>query len=144
MRIRNLQIDDVDYEDGFKREIIDSINDLSIIINDNYQNLTNEEIALEFNIGSRLGEPKEYLIVYNNPNGKNNPYVFLLVKENGQDVLTSHTDMHSFESLFDKETRREVNKVISVGFDRLPKHLFLSQSELYEARVMSRQHDGQN
>ena len=51
-----------------KDMVLDGIAELNLVIVDNYAQLPREEIAIEFNIGSRLGETKKYLFIYNNTN----------------------------------------------------------------------------
>ncbi len=141
MKLRNLIIDNI-IDIPNKDDIIDAIHELDIIINDNYNGLATEERAIEFNIGSRLGEVKEWLVIYSNPEYKNNPYVFILAQINGQRVLLDQTDLYSFAELRDPWTRKDVNKTIAIGFNNLPNHAFLGQSQIEDARNLANQYDG--
>ncbi len=137
MRLRNLEIteEDVDNQDA----IIDAIKELELIIEDNYDTVS-KEVAIEFNIGSRLGEPREYLVVYSNPEYINNPYVFVL-RKNENPGLVRETSINSFADLADEYVRKEVNKTIYVGFKRLPQYAFLSMNEIKDAREMASDYD---
>ena len=132
MRLRNLKIQDLDIPNRI--QIIDEIQELEQIIKDNYLNSCEREIAIEYNIGSRLGEPKEYLVVYVNPEYKNNPYVFILKQENNERFLVKETSLKTFEDVADPYVRQEVNKTIAIGFKRLPEHAFLSENQIQTAR----------
>ncbi len=138
MNIRNLIINDKNIDNH--EEIVDAIRELEIVISNNYQNVK-EEIGIEFNIGSRLGEPKEYLVVYVNPEYKNNPYVFVLKNFNENKLLCKETSISSFRDLADKDVRKEVNKAIYVGFKRLPKYAFLGIKDIQSARDMAKETD---
>ena len=72
MRLRNLSITDAEVEN--RELVIDGVQEVERVIEDNYEETLNREIGIEFNIGSRLGFSKEYLVVYCNPDYKNNPY----------------------------------------------------------------------
>lgn len=138
MRLRNLVIKDREIENHDK--IIDAIKELDIVISDNYRKIK-EEIGIEFNIGSRLGEPKEYLVIYVNPEYKNNPYIFVLKNFNDKKLLCRETTLLSFSDLSDDDIRREVNKAIYIGFKRLPEHAFLGIKDIQSARDMAKQTD---
>lgn len=138
MNIRNLIINDKNINNH--EDIVDAIKELEIVISDNYQNVK-EEVGIEFNIGSRLGEPKEYLVVYVNPEYKNNPYVFVLKNFNENKLLCKETSISSFRDLADKDVRKEVNKAIYVGFKRLPKYAFLGIKDIQSARDMAKETD---
>ena len=138
MNIRNLIINDKNINNH--EDIVDAIKELEIVISDNYQNVK-EEVGIEFNIGSRLGEPKEYLVVYVNPEYKNNSYVFVLKNFNENKLLCKETSISSFRDLADKDVRKEVNKAIYVGFKRLPKYAFLGIKDIQSARDMAKETD---
>lgn len=138
MNIRNLIINDKNINNH--EDIVDAIKELELVISDNYQNVK-EEVGIEFNIGSRLGEPKEYLVVYVNPEYKNNPYVFVLKNFNENKLLCKETSISSFRDLADKDVRKEVNKAIYVGFKRLPKYAFLGIKDIQSARDMAKETD---
>lgn len=136
MKLKNLVIN------GGKVEnlnlIIDGINELAIVIDDNYDEIKEKEIGIEFNIGSRLGETKEYLVIYSNPTLKDKLYVFILKKnQQGSQELVSETTFESFQCLADLEDRRSVNKTIATGFKRLPQFAFLSIDQMKEAKRMA-------
>lgn len=139
MNLRNLKINDVLVNN--KSLVIDGINELDIIIMDNYHDTIEREIGIEFNIGSRLGEPKEYLIVYVNPDYKNNPYIFILKNTENGKVLVKETTLESFQYLADLDMRKEINKALAVGFKNLPKFAFLSMNQINEARNFAEEYD---
>lgn len=139
MKLRNLIINDFPVNN--KSLVIDGIKELDLIIMDNYNDTIEREIGIEFNIGSRLGEPREFLIVYANPNYKNNPYVFILKNTENGKVLVKETTLESFQSLADLDMRKEINKVLAVGFKNLPKYAFLSISQIDEARNFAEEYD---
>ena len=141
--LRNLQIlkSIEDFSESERLSIIDGINELRIIIEDNYKEILNKEIAIEFNIGSRLGEPREYLVVYANPEYKNNPYVFILKQKENQRELVSCTTLDSFKALADLDERKSINNVLTVGFENLPKHAFLSINQIEIARNFAEKYD---
>ncbi len=141
MFLRNLMIrDDIDLPS--KEEIIDGINELALIIDDNYDETLKKEIALEFNIGSRLGIQKDYLVVYANPAYANNPYVFILSPDkDGTRRLHKETDLGVFKELSDLFARQDINKAISTGFARLPQYAFLSQQQICDARQLAMDYD---
>ena len=139
MKLRNLKI--IDAPVNNKNLVIDGINELNLIIMDNYNDTIEREIGIEFNIGSRLGEPREFLIVYANPNYKNNPYVFILKNTENGKVLVKETTLESFQSLADLDMRKEINKVLAVGFKNLPKYAFLSINQINEARNFAEEYD---
>ena len=121
--------------------VMDGIRELDIIIHDNYANWCEKEIAIEFNIGSRLGEPKEYLIIYVNPEYKNNPYIFILKQTDYGKRLVKETTLESFQCLADLDTRREVNKTLAIAFKNLPKYAFLGINQVNSAREFAEEFD---
>lgn len=137
MRLRNLQIDEI--QDENLATIKDGVLELGIIIDDNYQDVLSREIAIEFNIGSRLGEVREYLIVYNNPEYKNNPYVFVLDKY--ENALKDRVSTETFRALTDEYARKNINHTLGVGFKHLPDHWFLSEQEILCARDLAQEYD---
>lgn len=141
MKLRNLKIDDCDIEN--KELVEDSVRELDIIISDNYKLLGKKEVAIEFNIGSRLGEQTEHLVVYSNPDYVNNPYIFILKTDinTKERFLTDRTSLVSFQDLSDLYTRQNVHHTLVVGFKNLPKHAFLSQNQICEARKLALSHD---
>lgn len=138
-RLRNLKIYNAEVDN--KDLIIDGINELDIIINDNYNDFLQKEICMEFNIGSMLEKSKEYLVVYANPNLKNNPYVFILKNtENGR-IILKETTLNSFQSLSNLDKRKEINRKLHIGFENLPKHAFFSIEQIKDARNLAKEYD---
>lgn len=139
MKLKNLEIKDSNINN--KKEVIDAIHELDNVISDNYLDSLDREIGIEFNIGSRLGEPKEYLVIYANPKYKNNPYIFVLKQIDSERELVNNTTLESFRDLEDIYIRQEVNKTIAVGFKNLPKHAFLSLAQIQTARDLAEEYD---
>lgn len=139
MRLRNLKISNIDIPN--KDMVIDSIKELELLINDNYHQILDKEIGIEFNIGSKLGEPREYLVVYVNPNYVNNPYVFILRQTKEGKKLTNNTSLESFKHLADNLIRQEVNKSIAIGFRNLPHFAFLGIGQIQKAREFAEEYD---
>ncbi len=133
MKLKNLVIYDADIDE--KDKILWAVSELNDVITDNYQMVMDKEIAIEFNIGSRLGEPREYLVVYSNPDYKHNPYVFIFKKD--EQELCKETTLTSFADLADDDIRKEVHKVLYTGFKMLPKHAFLSINQIEKARELA-------
>ena len=142
MRLKNLQIIETNITD--KDKVIDAINELDIIISDNYDRTLEREISIEFNIHSRLGEPREYLVVYVNPKYKNNPYVFILTNNDNVRELVDIISLDVFRDLSDDYIRQEVNKTIATGFKRLPEYAFLSEEQINNAREYVKKYNRRN
>lgn len=136
MKLKNLVIN------GGKVEnldlIIDGINELSVTIDGNSDEIKEKEIGVKFYIGSRLGEAREYLVLYSNPILKDKLYVFIL-KQTSQNLqkLVSETSFESFQGLADLEERKSVNKAISTGLQMLPQIALLSMTEMEEAKRLA-------
>ena len=139
MRLRNLRIAESDVEN--RNMVIDGIEEVERVIEDNYEDSLDREIGIEFNIGSRLGFAKEYLVVYCNPDYKNNPYVFLLRRSDEGRELSKDANLKDFEVLGDLETRQDVMKTIAIGFRNLPKFAFLGLPDMITARGMASDYD---
>jgi hypothetical protein len=139
MRLRNLSITDAEVEN--RELVIDGVQEVERVIEDNYEETLNREIGIEFNIGSRLGFSKEYLVVYCNPDYKNNPYVFMLRRTEEGKELSKKASLDDFEVLGDLETRQDVLKSIAVGFKNLPKYAFLGLPDMVKARGMASDYD---
>lgn len=139
MNLRNLKIFENNIQN--KNDIIDGIIELDNVIMDNYQIIKEKEIGIEFNIGSRLGEPREYLVVYSNPDYKNNPYVFILKQTEEGRKLVKETDLFTFVDLADLDIRREINKTLVIGFNNLPKYAFLGKQQIEDARNLANDYD---
>ena len=105
MNLRNFIIEDCEVDN--KNLVIDGIKELELVINDNYDLIKKREIAIEFNIGSRLGEQNEYIIVYSNPEYKNNPYVFVLKRD---DIPNPFDKLSLEELLFLRENNYFLSK----------------------------------
>lgn len=118
--------------------IIDGINELAIAIDNNYDEIKEKEVGIIAYIGSRLGEAREYLVVYSNPTLKDKLYVFIL-KENqqGSQELVSETTFESFQCLADLDERKAVNKAIAAGFKKLPQAALLSVPQMAEAKRLA-------
>ncbi len=143
MRLRNLFIQEEGVDEENVDAVRDGINELDVIISDNFADAMDREIGIEFNIGSRLGAPREYLIVYYNPdkNYKNNPYVFVLQNQLNR-ALVDTTTFASFADLAELEIRRDVNHTLAMGFKRLPKVAsILSAGEINQARILAAEYD---
>lgn len=142
MNIRNLTIFDSNLPN--KDKIIDGIQELDLVISDNFNLLSDKETAIEFNIGSQVGSIKKYFVIYNNPSFKNNPYYYILEFDQNQQKLVKETSLDTFIDLEDKDTRRFFHHKIVTGFRNLPKHAFLSQHQIEHARELSNDYDKYN
>ncbi len=139
MNLRNLRITDRDVDS--KSMVKDGIHELGIIIEDNYKFVLDKEIGIEFNIGFRLGEPREYLVVYANPDYKNNPYIFVLKQTEDGRQLVKETTLETFRELADMDIRKEINKTLVVGFRNLPQYAFLGMGQIEQAREYAEDFD---
>jgi len=139
LNLRNLKITDAEVKN--RDMVLDGIKELGIVIEDNYDNWIKREIALEFNIGSRLGEPREYLVVYANPDFTKNPYVFILKQTDSGKCLVNETSLESFQDLADLDSRKEINKTLAVAFKNLPDHAFLGTLQIEGARKLAKEFD---
>lgn len=140
MKLRNLIINDANVQN--KDMVVDGIHELELIILNNYDLIKKREVAIEFNVGAKLGRQSEHIVVYSNPAYKNNPYVFILKKDanNNMDIYNK-TDLTTFQSLSDLYVRKDVFHVLVKNLERVPAHLFLSQEQIKNARQKAKEYD---
>lgn len=139
MSLRNLEI--VNTVNPLQKEAIEQcVNELESFITNNYNEL-NKEVAIEFNIGSKIQPYSMHLVIYNNPERKNNPYVFILAQLEEKRVLVNKAELAFFAGLTDYDNFRDLNITLRSGFKNLPKFAFLSEQEIKKARKLSKEYD---
>ena len=136
MKLLNMEISDADVPD--KINVLDAIHELATIIKDNYESWNSQHVWLEFNIGTRIGQTRHFLVVFCDIALPYNPYVLHLSRDSQGQSLTTSASLDIFSNLADREIRRETNRGISVGFKRLPHYAFLSEQQIIQARNLLR------
>lgn len=140
MKIRNLEIiDSLGLEQ--KSPIENCLSELDGFIRNNYINVLEREIAIEFNLGSKIAPYDMHLVVYNNPERANNPYLFVLAKLEDKRILVNRAELAFFSGLLDYQTFKDFKISLRTGFENLPKFALLGEKELNVARRLSREYD---
>lgn len=139
MNIRNLVIvDSVKLKNC--EAVLERIEELERFIDTKYNSL-NTETAIEFNIGSKMNPYSMHLVIYNHPQRKNNPYVFISARLNEERILVNKAELAFFSGLLDYNLFRDLKISLQSGFNHLPRYAFLSESEIEKARQFSKEYD---
>lgn len=137
MRLRNLIINDnPDLENRDK--LLFELAELEKVIENNFKTQI-EYHTIEFNLGRSINGTQTSLIIYNNPARNKNPYVFILEKDDNNNLsLRSTIVLDKFMPLLDYNFARELHNKIHDDFNRLPKFLFLGENQIERAKDLSR------
>ena len=127
---------------GLKNDeaITERLNELEKFINNKYD-LLNAEAAIEFNIGSKMNPYSMHLVIYNNPERNNNPYIFISARLNEERILVNKAELAFFSGLLDYNLFRDLKITLRSGFEHLPNYAFLSENEIKKARQLSEEYD---
>lgn len=139
MNIRNFKI--IDNKGLLYHDKISSrVSELNDYIND-IHNEKGNEYAIEYNFGSIIQPYTISFVVYNNPERNNNPYVFLYIKTNENRILIDEGDMAFFMGFANDDMYSDFIESIKIGYNRLPKYLFLGEQDIEKARILSEEYD---
>ena len=139
MNIRNFKIIENNgllYFDKIKNRIAEIDNLITSLYNER-----GKEFAIEYNFGSVIQPYAISLVVYNNPERSNNPYVFLYIRTNEYKTLIDEGDMMFFMGLANDDLYYDFLDAIKVGYNRLPDHLFLGEKDIERARMLSEEYN---
>ncbi len=101
MNFKNLIIYDND-EVLLQNTIKDRIKEIEKLIDTLYTKY-NKEIAVEYNFGSIMQQYEISLVIYNNPERNNNPYIFMYIDTEEYHILLDRADIALFKSFIDNE-----------------------------------------
>ena len=80
-----------------------------------------KEIAIEYNFGSIMQRYEISLVIYNNPDRKNNPYVFMYINTDQYQRLIGKADIKLFSSFSNDKVFDYFMESLKVGFENIPK-----------------------
>ena len=139
MNIRNFIVYDnnsMEQQALIKRRIEDTEN----LINNLYPQY-DHEIAVEYNFGSIMQQYEISLVVYNNPEFNNNPYVFMYIDTDQYHILIDRADLELFSSFTNDNRFTDFKHSLEVGFSNIPKTFFLGERALVKARQFAKEFD---
>ena len=120
--------------------ISDRIGEVEALINKLYLAF-DKEVAVEYNFGSIMQQYEISLVIYNNPERNNNPYVFMYIDTDQYHILLDRAELALFSSFTNDERYRDFKHSLEVGFKNAPKMAFLGERELNQARQFAKEYD---
>lgn len=120
--------------------IKDRIEEIEKLISELYPKF-DKEIAVEYNFGSIMQPYEISLVVYNNPERDNNPYVFMYIDTEQYHVLIDRADLELFSSFTNNDRYADFKHSLTVGFRNIPKTAFLGEREIIKARQFAKEFD---
>ncbi len=136
MNIRNFIV----YDNDFMTQqalIKERIRNTEQLINELYYEY-DHEIAVEYNSGSIMQQYEIPLVIYNNPEFDNNPYVFMYIDTDQYHILVDQADIKLFSSFAIDDRFADFKHTLEVGFHNIPKTFFLGEKNWLEQDSLPR------